>query len=288
MNNENAAQLKAKPRRMGILLHDLKKVNIPALKFLILQLNSLQNVFEYEFLPCDAEDQFIKMLTPDTPMDREKIRPDIAGFLNRYHIYLNQQVKNYRLSEEPPDYFILITLVKFSDEYYSMRQKGLSVLALGNWEREMSPPSILEFILTFTVRESVASISRSLRGSIHLGTKGCLCDFTFYLEDARFKVLQGYVCSYCRKALETDGYPTLANDLTRILSKQWMGRTSNPSSPAGIISNLGFDLFLTKGLKPTVWESFLSTIQEEGVKELIKLIAAFILAALIVWMGFKQ
>ena len=81
MNNENAVQLKAKPRRIGVLLHDLKKVNIPALKFLILQLNSLQNVFEYEFLPCDAKDQFIKMLSTDMTMDREKIRPDVTDFL---------------------------------------------------------------------------------------------------------------------------------------------------------------------------------------------------------------
>jgi hypothetical protein len=43
-----------------------------------------------------------------------------------------------------------------------------------------APPErfvILEFIITLIMRESIAFVSPSLRGSEHLGTKGCLSDF---------------------------------------------------------------------------------------------------------------
>jgi len=288
MNKEAPPVSTPKLKRIGILLSNLQGVNVSALKFLLVQLNVRATSFEYELLPCDSDDEFIKMLSSKSPVDREKTRAGVVAFLDRYRTYLNQQIKSYKLKEESPDYFVLVTLVHFSDEYYSMRQGGLSILALGNWERRMAPPSILEFVLTLVLRESVASISKSLRTSVHLGTKGCLFDFTLYLEEARFKVLQGFVCDHCRKALEQDSYPGLADELTNVLSKDWLGKSTDAGSPAGIVSNLGFDLFLTKGLKPSAWESFLSTIQQEGVKELLKLIGGLILAGLIVWMGFKK
>jgi hypothetical protein len=36
----------------------------------------------------------------------------------------------------------------------------------------------------------------------------------------------------------------------------WLGKTSDPSTPAGSVANLGHDLFLTKGVSPTRWERF--------------------------------
>jgi hypothetical protein len=288
VNPSSAVAIKTEVKRIGVLLADLKDVNVPALKYLILQLNSLQRAFEFEFLPCDLEHKFIAMLAPNSQVERETTRGAVVQFLEDCRPYLQTHVTENGLKEPPPNYFVLVTLARFSDEYYTMRKKELSVIALGNWKRKMAPPSILEFLVTLLLREAVASVSKTLRGSIHLGTKGCLFDFTFNLEDARFKVLQGFVCNHCRTGLQADGYPDLARELAVVLSKEWLGKSNDPGSPAGIVSNFGFDLFLTKGLKPTAWESFLSTIQQEGVKEILKLIGAVILAGLIVWLGFKK
>ncbi len=108
---------------------------------------------------------------------------------------------------------ILITLSCFTKNYYNLREHGLSILALGNWKSWMAPPSIVEFILTLVLREAIISVSPTLQGSVHLGTKGCLCDFSASLEDTKFKVLDGFVCSYCRAALQTDGFAILADEL---------------------------------------------------------------------------
>jgi hypothetical protein len=49
--------------KIGILLGSLGKFNTSVLKFLVLQMNTLQQTFEYEFLPVDYEDTFLQKLS---------------------------------------------------------------------------------------------------------------------------------------------------------------------------------------------------------------------------------
>lgn len=273
--------------RIGILLGNLRSINLSALKYLLLALNSRQQLFQYEFLPCDSSDPFLRFLTEKGLVNREHARNGVPEFLERHYVFLVSQNSRFKLQEGPPGYFVLITMAKFDDNFYSMREGLLSVLALGNWERSMAPPSILEFILTLTVREAVAAVSSKLRGSIHLGTKGCLFDFTRSLDEVKFKVLHAFVCDYCRGQLEAEGLSGYADELVRMLDKEWLGRTSNPKSPAGVISKLGFNLFTTRGLEPTFWENSLKLLRRDGVKEVIRIIGAIILAALLLFLGLK-
>jgi len=273
--------------RIGILLIGLEKANIPALQFLVLQMNLVQHAFEYEFLPFDLNDEFVKELSSRSPIDREAIRAAVPSFIDRYQSYLQDEVTAYGLEEASADCYVLVTMARFSDNYYNMRRQCVSVVALGNWERSMAPPSIMEFILTLIIREAVASVSPALSGSVHLGTKGCLFDFTASLSDVRLKVLNGFICSYCREALRRDGLSDLADELTPVLGKQWLGESTDPNSPAGITFKLGYSLFTTKGFEAASWEKFLATIQNEGVKQLIAIVGGLILAGLLLWLGLK-
>lgn len=100
-------------------------------------------------------------------------------------------VIKFDLNETPPDYFILITMASFSDNHYAVRNKGLSILSLGNWQRVMAPPSLLEFITTLILQEFVAAVySPAPQSLFHFGTKGCLFDFTPIINDVRYKVFQ--------------------------------------------------------------------------------------------------
>ena len=213
--------------------------------------------FEFEFLPIDPNEEVVKQLSTSKSVNREKIRGNIPAFIEGYNNFLKKKITAYKLAEAPADYFMLVTKTRFSDNYYIMRENCVSVIALGNWKRSMAPPSILEFILTLIIREAVASVSKSLRGSIHLGTKGCLFDFTASLSDVRNKVLNGYICGHCCEALKSDGLSDFADELTPIIEKQWLGKSDDPTSPAGISLKLGYDLFTTKGAETTNWEKFL-------------------------------
>ena len=277
-------------KRIGILLTGFENANIPALQFLVLHMNTLQHAFEFEFLPVNPKDEFIKKLlssSSSSPVNRNETRGNTSVFLGRYKDFLQGRVKVYEINEAPADYFIMVTKTYFNDKYYTMREDALSIIALGNWKRSMAPPSILEFILTLILREAVASVSKSLNGSIHLGTKGCLFDFTASLNEVRNKVLNGFICRHCREELKRGGFSDFADELTPILQKQWLGKSDDPTSPAGISLKLGYDLFTTKGSEATKWEKLLTTIQDEGVKQLIKIAGGVIIAGLLFWLGWK-
>jgi hypothetical protein len=76
------------------------------------------------------------------------------------------------------------------------------------------------------------------------------------LSEVRQKVLGAFVCAYCREALSRDGLPGLADELAVVLRMDWLGKPSDPASLLGMASELGYDLFLTKGPRATPWESF--------------------------------
>jgi hypothetical protein len=180
----------------------------------------------------------------------------------------------------PPEAYIVIALCPMSEHRYIASEPGTAVLCLGDWEASMAPPSIVEFIGTLVLRLATAFVAPSFLDSRHLGTKGCLFDFTIPLREVKFKIFEGYVCQQCREALLADGRPDLAPDLEKALSREWLGRTTTPGTPAHILKKLGYDLFVTKGLKPSFWEGALSSLQKDGVKEFIKLIFAIVAAVL--------
>lgn len=275
------------PIRVGVLLVGLEHANLHALRFLVLQMNRLQNTFEYEFLPAPLTDPLLRLLRSPGLVSRKRIRDDIPGFVARYAKYLLEENAAYALRQEPPQRFIIVTMLRLDDDFYTSRRWPVGVLALGDWGRYMAPPSILEFILTLVVRESVALASRALAGSIHFGTKGCLFDFTPNLDEVRQKVLGGFVCAYCTRTLVQDGFPHLPDELRTVLKKDWLGQSDDSHSPAGIIEKLGYDLFTTKGLRTTTAEKIMATLRDEGVKGVLALVGSIAGAFLLLKLGLK-
>jgi hypothetical protein len=274
--------------RLGVIFvgDELKS---PALKLFILAMNHVQECFEYEFLPEDIEDELISELNKSTNLDRESTRSLATNFPNRVNSTLSKFINDYEIVDKGlPDYFIVASMAKFTDNYFSMRQPGVSVIALGNWKKSMAPPSIFEFIQTLIIREAVASVCPALRGSMHLGSKGCVCDFSPSLGDARLKVLNAFVCSYCRGAMEATGHKTLADEVEQVLARSWIGDLETPTSLASTLAKFGINLFVTKGLKPTWSESVLNSIREDGVKELIKWLFLVLGGAVLAYWGLKS
>lgn len=275
------------PHRLGLILVG-DELNSAALKVFILGMNRVQQSFEYEFLPQWIADELLIELAKSTPINRETTRGIAKAFPGRFKIALSKVIAHYKIVDtQLPNYFIVVSMARFTDNFYNLREPGISVIALGNWKRSMSPPSIFEFIQTLIVREAVSSVCPALRKSIHLGSKACICDFNQELSDVRLKVLNGFVCSYCRRALDGAGQKSLADEVERVLDRSWIGDLSSTTSVASILSKLGVNLFLTKGLVPTWSERFLSAIREDGVTELIKLIFAVVLAGLLIHLGWK-
>lgn len=306
MNNASKVAVQQSPKRIGILLADMGKFNrnIPVLKYLVLHMNTLQKTFEFEFLPVDLGNGFIQMFSDrsdiensrNTEKGKELREKEIPAFREVYRADLRTKIKDFGISDqEVPEHFILVTTAHFCNNYYSMREPSFAILALSEWERRFFPPSLIEYILILILRQSVALVSPSLEASVHLGTKGCLCDFSSFLPDVRLKALNGFVCSYCRAALERDGFGTFAGELESVLKKDWLGNAAEPYAPARIAANLGYNLFITKGFIMTWQEKVQSLLTEQFLTQLIALIAStvagviagIIVAYLIIRLGLR-
>lgn len=276
------------PLRVGVVLADLGKLNDTALKYLVVHLNTLQSSVEFEFLTPDENDPLLNSLSAGAVMDRNKCREMLEPFRERVIKQFAQQQVSYDLTDRSPvENFVVISLAKFSDGHYGLKQGQMQVQALGNWERSMAPPSVLKFIVVMLIRQAASFAAPAMSKSVHLGTKGCLFDFTSDLSEARYKALQSFVCSICRARMLESGAIRLPDDLISALDLSWLGIPTDPHCPAGIVAKLGYDLFLTKGIKPTFWETTRSILQDEATKEAIKLIFAILLAALLLRLGLK-
>jgi hypothetical protein len=79
-------------QRIGILFSDAEELRIPALRFLILKLNSLQRAFEYEILPNRMPGSPLAVLTDRTGLiERVPVRDSkVPEFAAKYHEWLEK------------------------------------------------------------------------------------------------------------------------------------------------------------------------------------------------------
>jgi hypothetical protein len=264
------------------------KMNASALQFLILAMNKEQKLFQFEFYNFDPDAHpFLRLLNSRKTVVRAEAKQLMPDFATQARANIDESNSKLGLFEGSPDRFVVVSQCRFDDNFYSSRSGGVSVLALGNWKRVMAPPSFIEFVQALLVREAVAALCLSLSVSVHLGTKGCLLDFTEHLSDARQKVLRGYVCHHCRSLMQDDGEPTLADTVTHLLDREWLGQSTDPRTPAGIMVSLRYDLFTVKGRQETRKEFFLTALRQESAKQIITVIGTLILALLLVILGLK-
>ncbi len=209
-------------------------------------------------------------------------------FIKRYGKYLDEERESYGLKEKASTSpLVLVTMACLENRNYITGRDGFTILTLGYWRRYMAPPSLIEFIFTLLVRISVGFVCPLLESSVHLGTRGCLFDLTSNLDEVRLKVLNGFICYSCCTILTSEGFSELPKELSLILKKDWLGKASEPEKPAGVAANLGYDLFTTRGPQPTLWETAKKTLQEEWVKQVLAILGAIVLAALLLWSRLK-
>ena len=96
------------------------------------------------------------------------------------------------------------------------------------------------------------------------------------------------VCNDCRAALQYDGLERAPDEIIGVAQRTWLGNRASPGTPAAIMAALGYDLYLTRGLAPSLGERARQLLQEDGAKEAIKAVYALLLAGLLFWLGWKR
>ena len=275
------------PTKLGVVLTNLQGMDTRALKYLVLYQNILQRSFEFQFPPIQQDNGFLSLLNEPKPIDRIVIERKAAGFFTHYCEWLREDADGYGLTPVALDGFIVLSLARFSDNYYYTGEGNWSIVALGNWKRYMSPPSIVEFFLNFVVQAAIEVKCGYCCPKSHHSTKSCAFDFTASISDARLSALTGFLCDSCSTTIKSALSEQVVEDARVLLKKEWFGSSRNQTDPANTAKKLGYDLFHTRGIKQTLWERLLATIEEEAVKTVFKTVATVVVVALLIWLGLK-
>jgi hypothetical protein len=124
MNNNNSTQTESTevPARIGVVFADLGKLNVTALKYLIVHLNTLQRSIEFELLAPDPNDPLLTALSHENFVDRDQCRDMLSSFRDRIVQQFDQEREKYDLADDsPPANFVVVSLAKFFDEYYGLK-----------------------------------------------------------------------------------------------------------------------------------------------------------------------
>ncbi len=277
------------PIRVALVLAGFPLEKATAFKYFLLLLNRLQRVFEFQFHDAPEDDELVAILSGKEALDSDEIREQLLDFAERLKADFDENIEHFDLSSTYASQIILISLATMTDLHFIVRKEHVSLLALGEWDRSMSPPSAAEFLQVAMLRAAYSAMEGGVWNTIHQGTRGCIFDFTNNLEDTRLMMLVGLgVCFECRQALVDDGYSDAPEEIRRIVERTWLGSRNIPGTPANIMAQFGYDLFFSKGFTSTWRERLRQSLQEDAAKELIKLFFGLMLAGLLLWLGLKE
>lgn len=275
--------------RVGVLCIGLDHTTEAAFRVLAVQMNRLQADFEFSLLESHDDEPLLAALQGGALLEwrsqqaGHSLAELVPSLATRYDVEPigpgEPAAPAPNGSAFRPAWLVVVSTARYSDNWYSHRATPASVLCLGLWDRHCAPPSVVDFLLTLLVREAIAAAVPSFRRSGHDATKGCLLDHTGRLTDARLKALNAFICSDCQHAIDQHR-PGLSASSLRLLRRDWLGRSDDPKSPAGMAANLGYDLFQSRGLKPTTRERLALKLEDETIKMIVSVVGALVLVAL--------
>jgi hypothetical protein len=257
-----------------------------ALEYLLLYQNTLQKSFEFHLLTV-PDDPLIDEFNPNQSPDSDEVEKKMPDFIKKFRKILAEDASDFGLDQDPVGPIIILSAATFSNNFYTIGGNDWGIIALGNWQSDMAPPSIVEFFLSIIIGMSVG-FSCAESDLLHYSIKGCCFDFAAELKNARFSVLTGFICAKCLEEIRKTQSDQLAKDAQMLLKKEWLGTVAEPSIAAVTAKKLGYDLFHTKGIVPTRWERIQTTLEEEAVKTILKIISAVAIAGLLLYFGLKK
>ncbi len=161
---------------------------------------------------------------------------------------------------------IVITETPLPHNYISLADKNLrlGIVSMARWKYFFKPASALEYILTGVQRLSLA-LCYGQKIGFHYPTRGCLFDYTIYVQDTQVGSFLGFLCETCQNHLRTTVSDIEYSDILRLIENKWIGERENPNSISRILSkNYKYDLSRSTGLRPRFKDAVIRSAQSES------------------------
>jgi hypothetical protein len=264
------------------------KFDQTACAHLLLQMNKVQGIFDFQVITLDKKDNFNLATTSVNP---------------QYFDNEISKMKNTGNSKfQGIDYWIGVSSKGITQGYFLLAPKSTSTVGKLNekvaivtskdWDREFSPPSLFEYIAMSVLICSLYLISYDFNADLtpHK-TKSCIFDFTRDKIQRRILVSNPILCTTCRNTLsilekniqtKTGIQIALINDIEDLLNREWMGSPEKRDSPLYNLKKLyKYDVDRNSGFYKNWTEKFSEAIVDRLAEWTVGNVAGGIIGGLI-------
>lgn len=266
--------------KIALIFGNVPNYEKDAFKYFILELNKLQQTYEFSFpdlMSYPFENKTCTFKTANTAFE---------DFIHQNSI--------------TADYSIAINTCSFDNNYFFKAGDNSAILTTDVWDKYFSPPSLFEYlmhtIITCLLYSKKLPKERKLTdemGVINIGshrdTRGCIADFTRNKSDDRVDILLGYICEEHQKEIEVYYGKQYLNEILIIIDRKWIGSIDEKGTVAYNLKHVfKFDINKDSGFNKTLWEKCQDKFYEipgNIVGEVLKVLLTAIVTYLLIKYG---
>jgi hypothetical protein len=223
----------AQRKRVAIVI--LNKPNFEELgaKFLVLQLNRIQECFEFEFPEMDMY-----------PLEKKEYA-DVGILLAEFSTMVKKK-------EIKADYFIGIVIGAIGKNWFWGVSEQFAIITTDVWKKYFVPPSVLEYIIHCITSVLILMSDKSEVIRSHPSTRGCCLDYTALKEEDRIDITLGYLCDECRLLIKEKVGANYLECFEKMHSMEWLGDVTEKGTVAyNLKKYLRIDLSKDTGFQKT-------------------------------------
>lgn len=260
-------------KRKKVPIVFLNKPNFDELgfKFLVLNLNKLQQCFEFEFPEID-----------EYSAGEERDYDDASVPLLEF--------QNYTRTESlEGDYFIGIVTGIIGENLFWVEMVNHAIITTKQWQKHFSPPSVLEYLIHSIIGILIVMSDEKRTLSSHRPTRGCCLDYTFLKEDDKADIALGYICDNCASEIREKLGEDYLKCFEKMNSMEWLGEVEEMGTVAYDLKKyFKIDLNKDTGFHKTLWDKAKEHLTDVTKAIIIAACSALISVIITLWLVGSQ
>lgn len=236
--------------------------DLGAFKYFILNLNKIQNYYEFSFL--DLENQEF-LFTEEIYSEKD------------YFTKIGEKFPNFN------EYFILVIVTStIEGNLFWVVQNNIGIVTTDMWDRYFSPPSLFEYL-----NHSIIGCLLAMEGlSSHNDTNGCVLDYTRDKYEDKIDIALGYICDSHKEIIIREKDAEYYRDILKIIERNWIGERNHIGDVAYNLQHIfRFNINKDSGFNKTKIEKmveYLSEIPKEALITAISILIGIVIGKLII------
>lgn len=313
--SKGESDLLKNPLQVGVIILGHWGKTRKALQYLILHLNSQQDVFEFQLFNVDSlcDIELIEMIQrdpetanlmreffsgPTISSSKIVIKETVNKISQKVYDYYYAKYSSFDDRQLPRKYIFLTPFAHIDQDLFQIDgSKNFehpttsiagALLITGSHKDVWNPPSVIEFIYKFIIRISVNWLEPSfnLKSKRHFGQKGCLFDTPNSCNRSLIQnmVLQNFICQPCKRIIGE----TISEKMMTALDMKQLYSEEIDMHPAKVCHRLGYNLSMTSGIYQSRFERFRNIFSESLYSRLGAIFGMIILGVIVVPLGLRE